>query len=201
MTPEPNRALDVAALPSFGFGHRSLTWWGLQGIVAIEATVFALAIGSYLYLATHAARWPPSEGLPDPIWGSLNTAILLASAWPNQIARRRAERYDRRSAQRWMLVCLAFAVVFIVLRVFEFRSLGCRWDSSAYGSIVWMLLGLHTVHLVTDTWDTAVLALVCYTRPFETRRFVDISENAVYWYFVVASWLPIYTVIYWLPRW
>jgi cytochrome c oxidase subunit III len=29
---------------------------------------------------------------------------------------------------------------------------------------------------------------------------VDVAENAVYWYFVVFAWLPIYGVIYWAPR-
>jgi cytochrome c oxidase subunit I+III len=28
---------------------------------------------------------------------------------------------------------------------------------------------------------------------------VDVSENALYWYFVVGSWLPIYAVIYLAP--
>ena len=36
--------------------------------------------------------------------------------------------------------------------------------------------------------------------PIEEKRFVDVEENAVYWYFVVGAWLPIYGVIYWAPR-
>ena len=36
--------------------------------------------------------------------------------------------------------------------------------------------------------------------PIEEHRFVDVEENAVYWYFVVLAWLPIYGVIYWAPR-
>ena len=75
-----------------------------------------------------------------------------------------------------------------------------RWDHDAYGSIVWMLLGLHTFHLITDTWDTAVLDTLFFTGPLEGKRFVDVSENALYWYFVVLSWLPIYAVIYLAPR-
>ena len=74
------------------------------------------------------------------------------------------------------------------------------WDSDAYGSVVWLLLGLHTTHLITDTVDTAVLAVLFFTGPFEGKRFVDVSENALYWYFVVVSWLPIYAVIYLAPR-
>ena len=34
----------------------------------------------------------------------------------------------------------------------------------------------------------------------EARRFIDVSENALYWRFVWLAWLPIYLLIYWLPR-
>ncbi|MDQ0587829.1 heme/copper-type cytochrome/quinol oxidase subunit 3 [Variovorax paradoxus] len=86
------------------------------------------------------------------------------------------------------------------LRGFEFAALHTRWDSNAYGSVVWTLLCLHTVHLLTDTYDTAVLDVLLFTGPMEGQRFVDVSENALYWYFVVLSWLPIYAVIYVVPR-
>ena len=49
-------------------------------------------------------------------------------------------------------------------------------------------------------FDTVVLAVLMFTGPIEGRRFVDVSENAMYWNFVVAAWLPIYAVIYLAPR-
>jgi hypothetical protein len=39
-----------------------------------------------------------------------------------------------------------------------------------------------------------------FVGPIEERRFVDVSENSLYWYFVVFAWLPVYGVIYWAPR-
>ena len=66
--------------------------------------------------------------------------------------------------------------------------------------IVWVLLGLHTTHIVTDFLDTAVLTILMFVGPIEEKRFVDVEENAAYWYFVVIAWLPIYGVIYWAPR-
>ena len=41
------------------------------------------------------------------------------------------------------------------MRVFEFAHLNVMWDHDAYGSIVWLLLGLHTTHIVTDFLDSA----------------------------------------------
>jgi heme/copper-type cytochrome/quinol oxidase subunit 3 len=84
--------------------------------------------------------------------------------------------------------------------VFEFMHLNTHWQAHAFGSIVWLILGLHTVHLLTDTWDTVVLTVLMHTGPLEGKRFVDVSENALYWIFVVLSWLPLYAVLYWAPR-
>jgi cytochrome c oxidase subunit III len=43
-----------------------------------------------------------------------------------------------------------------------------------------MLLGLHTVHLATDVYDTAVLAVLFFLkRPRERKRHVDVSENGM----------------------
>jgi cytochrome c oxidase subunit III len=195
------RVLDVGGLPPGAFGSRSLMWWGTLGIVVIEGTVFALAIGMYFFLATRHATWPPAGVAPPGLaWGTLNTLVLMASMVPNELAKRAGERIDLRGVRIWIVVCLLFGIAFNAIRVFEFAHLRVMWNRDAYGSIVWLLLGLHTTHILTDVLDTAVLAVLMFTGPIEERRFVDVEENAVYWYFVVLAWLPIYGVIYWAPR-
>ena len=195
------RTLDVSALPPGAFGSRSLTFWGTLGIVVIEGTVFALAIGAYFYLVTRFTAWPPhGVAAPDLRWGTINTLILLASLIPNELARRAGEHVDLQRVRIWMVACLVLAVGFNLVRVYEFAHLNVMWDHDAYGSIVWLVLGLHTTHIVTDFLDSSVLTVLMFTGPVEEHRFVDVEENAVYWYFVVLSWLPIYGVIYWAPR-
>jgi heme/copper-type cytochrome/quinol oxidase subunit 3 len=87
-----------------------------------------------------------------------------------------------------------------VLRALEFTTLNVRWDTNAYGSAVWMLLGLHTFHVLTDFWDSVVLATLMMKDEFEGKRYVDVAEGGMYWYFVVFAWLPIYAIIYWGAR-
>jgi cytochrome c oxidase subunit III len=193
-------ALDVSVMPTFAFGHRSILWWATMWLVAIEGTVFALAGMAWFYLRSHAAHWPLGSPPPELVWGTLNTAILLASLVPNQWTKRAAEKLDRRRVRIGLVVCLLFSFAFLAVRVLEFRHLNVGWDQDAYGSIVWMLMGLHTLHLITDTWDSGVLTALFLTGPREGRRYVDVSENALYWYFVVLAWLPIYALVYWGPR-
>ena len=194
------RTLDVSHLPPGAFGHRSILWWGTMGIVLIEGTMFALVVGAYFYLRTRADTWPPNLPPPDLKWGTLNTFILLASAIPNELAKRAGERIDLAGVRLWLVVCLIFGVGFNAVRAFEFATLNCLWSTNAYGSVVWFLLGMHTVHILTDVIDTGVLTVLMFTGPIEEKRFVDVAENAVYWYFVVLVWVPIYGVIYWAPR-
>jgi heme/copper-type cytochrome/quinol oxidase subunit 3 len=195
----PIQNVDAAALPSYAFGDRSVMWWGTLGVMAIEGTVFALAVLVYFYVRTRVSEWPPGVARPNLFWGTLNVAIMLASILPNAFTKRAAERQDLRGVRIGLVTCIVFAAAFIVVRAFEFPALNVRWDTNAYGSAVWMLLGLHTTHLVTDFLDTVVLGVLMITGPLEGRRFVDVSENAFYWYFVVGSWLPIYAVLYLAP--
>ena len=197
---KPGESIDVRELPSYAFSHQSPMWWGTLGMMAIEGTVFALAIMAYFYLRSHAATWPVTALPPELLWGTVNTAIMLASLVPNQLAKKAAEAHDLRGVRLWLCVGLLFGFAFLGVRVLEFAGLNVRWDSSAYGSVVWMLMGLHTVHLATDVADSVVLAVLFFTGPLEGRRFVDVSENSFYWYFVVLAWLPIYAVVYWGPR-
>jgi heme/copper-type cytochrome/quinol oxidase subunit 3 len=192
-------ALDVAGLPSYGFAHRSLMWWGNAGMMAIEGVAFAFMIVIYFYLRSLASTWPVGAP-PDLAWGTANLAIILASTIPNFIAQRAAIARDTHKVRLALIASCILQAALCVVRGFEFTALNVRWDEGAYGSVVWVLLGVHTFNLVTDFGDTLVLTAVMYTRPLEGKRFVDIAENCGYWYFVVLTWIPIYAVIYFGAR-
>lgn len=194
---------DLSHLPTHAFGHRSLTWWGTIGFMVIEGTAFALAIAAYFFLMSHEELWPPPPFDPPSLLpGIVFTLIILASEIPNTMIKRAAEKGKLREIRLLMPVMVAIGVLLFVVRGFEFSALNVLWYDNAYGSIVWALLVLHTAHVLTDWIDTAVLTTLMFTRHgIEGRRMVDVSENAMYWRFVWLCWLPIYLLIYWVPRW
>lgn len=193
-------AIDVSPLPTFAFGQRSILWWATLGMILIEGTAFALLGASYVFLRWRVPDWPPGVAPPELVWGTVNTALMLVSVVPNELTKRAAERLDLAKARLWISVCVVLGVIFCGVRALEFATLNCRWDTNAYGSIVWTLLGIHTAHVLTDLADTIVLAVMLFAGPLDANRFVDVSENAFYWYFVVLSWLPIYGLLYLAPR-
>ncbi|MFL5295141.1 MAG: heme-copper oxidase subunit III [Phenylobacterium sp.] len=191
---------DLSQVPTAGMGSHSLWFWAGVGFMSIESAGFALAYATYLYLMNSAHQWPLDGKAPDLLWGTLQTMVLLASIPPTLILMRAAKRRDKSQTQRWGVVVALMNAAALVIRGFEFPHLNAHWDVDAYGSVVWALLLLHTVHLVTDFIDTGVLTIWLFTHPVDTERFADVDDDGIYWLFVIATWLPIYLLVYWAPR-
>jgi heme/copper-type cytochrome/quinol oxidase subunit 3 len=168
----------------------------------VEGGFFALAFAADFFLMGHEQGWPP-EGrkAPDLLAGTIFTiVILLSEIWNTKIKKAAHER-DVPAIRRLMPVIIGIGAVLLIIRGFEFNSLNVRWTDDAYGSIIWALLFLHTTHLVTDWGDTIVLwALMMTPLGYEGRRLVDTDENSLYWRYVWLLWIPIYLMIYWVPR-
>jgi cytochrome c oxidase subunit III len=191
---------DISALPDYAFGTRMTTWWGTLAFCAVEGAGFAMVVGAYMYLVFINPQWPLSAPAPDLLWSGLLTLLLLASVWPNHLAGKSGKEQDRPKVQRYLTIMCLIGVVLLGIRFFEFYNLHTRWDQNAYGSIVWFVLGLHTLHILTDLGDTIVLTVLMFTRHGHGKRFSDVEDNAFYWNFVVITWLPIYALLYWVPR-
>jgi cytochrome c oxidase subunit 3 len=192
--------LDVSHLETHGFGSRGLSWWGVNVYIAIESTMLALCIASYFYLESQAPEWPLGKRSPGLVLPTINTLVMLASVVPMVWTERAARCMDRRRVLQGLAVCLAFGVVFSALRAVELARLPLRWDSNVYWSLVWTTVGLHTGHLVAEVVETFVIAAALLRAEVEAKLYVDVEDNALYWYFIVAIWVPVYLVMFVSPR-
>jgi cytochrome c oxidase subunit I+III len=195
-------AFDAAALPDQGFSHHAPIWWGNALMMIIEGAGFAILIATYFYIRHNFDTWPPGRtqlpALPIP---TLNVAILVVSILPMWYVAKLALKHDKpRTIGGLLLLCVVFGAVAAVLRIFEFKAVHTRWDTNAYGSIVWSILGVHFAHIIAATLETLIIGILMLVGPIEEKHYVDITVNAVYWYFVALSWVALYTVIFLLPR-
>jgi cytochrome c oxidase subunit I+III len=195
------RVLDVGELPTYAFGHQGLIWWGTIGFMVIEGSMFVIVLITYFYFRLQVSDWPPSLPNPDIGFGTANLVLMAISCVPAALAKLAAERFDLGNVRLWLTVLTVCALATVAIRAFEFPALNCRWDDNTYASITWVLLGLHALHLVTDAADSAVLLALMFVGPIDGKRFVDVAENSLYWYFIVAWWIPVYVTIYFMPRW
>jgi cytochrome c oxidase subunit III len=193
--------LEVSGLPSVSIGHRNVSWLGNVFYMTIEGTMFLLVIASYFYLRERSVDWPPAPQMPPALrYGVANTLILLASLIPARWIQVQAFAGNRPKLRWGLLVLVLFASASIVLRWLEFTALNCRWTDNAYASTIWVLLGIHTGHLITEWIETSIIFGIASTAKMEGNRFADASNNSDYWYFVVAAALLCNFIIYATPR-
>lgn len=199
---EPIRpmTLDVSDLPSVAFGRSNTTWLANVFYMAIEGAMFALMWASYFYLRTRVQEWPPGHFPPDLRYGVANALILVLSLIPARWVQKRAPSGDRGAIRIGLIVLAAFALLATAVRVFEFTTLNCRWSDDAYSSTLWVLIGMHSGHLVTELIETLVILGVAFTSKMEGTRLADAAINSDYWYFVVGTGLMNFVFIYVLPR-
>ena len=126
-------ALDVANLPSYGFGTRSLMWWGTAGMIAIEGVAFAFMIVIYFYLRSLSGTWPSSGASPDLLWGTVNLGLILLSAIPNIYIDKWAIEHDLPKVRVGLVIFSIFCVLLLVVRALEFTALRAR-GTTTHGS-------------------------------------------------------------------
>jgi heme/copper-type cytochrome/quinol oxidase subunit 3 len=192
---------DVRELPSVVFGSRSLMWWATLGFMVIEGWTVALLVVSYLYLRQNFEAWPPLRTpYPSLLIPTINLALMLVSIVPAVNVQRAAKRLDAFGVRRWLVVMSVLAVAISVLRWWELWALNTRWDTNAYGSAAWTIVGFHYSLLLLDTVDTLGATLFWFVRQMPVKSFSDTSDNSFYWYFTVGIWIPIYLIVYVGPR-
>jgi cytochrome c oxidase subunit III len=183
------------------FGNRDPLWWGGVGLIVIEAVFLAIGMVSYFYLRALTPQWPPPPTpRPDLFIPTINILLLLVSVVPMWWVDRAARRREPRPVRIGLMLCVILGLVFSGLRVFEFHALHTRWDSHAYGSIVWTLLGLHTFDWLAELIEIIVMTVQAFIGPMTEYRCLDISDSAPFWYFIVAIWVPLYAVLFIVPR-
>jgi cytochrome c oxidase subunit 3 len=192
---------DVSSLPTELYGSANITWGGALLGEVIEGFVLVIAIFTFFYLRRNATSWPPLH-TPLPSLGpsTLNLGLMALSVPAAWLASRAAQDQDRWSTFQWLVVHAAVGTAIMVVRYFELRSLNVRWDTNAYGSITWALLFSHGYIGLFDVFDTMGLAILCLFMQPEEKHFIDVTENSFFWYFVVATWIPVYLLVFIGPR-
>ena len=198
--PASRLALDVGEIQTYAFGHRSLMWWATVCMMAIEGMVFAMIIMSYIYLKGRVPHWPPSGPPPRPAVGhrqhrSSCSRRACRMRWPS---RRPSASTCGSAAVDGGLHRLRAGVQRHPLRRIRRAQRALGHQRLRIDRLGAARFPHHPrAHRLPGLRRAAALV---FFGPMDEHRFVDVSENTMYWYFVVLIWLPIYAVIYLAPR-
>ena len=131
---------------------------------------------------------------------TIQLVVMLASMVPVFFADRAARRLDKPTVRVWLTVAAVMLIAIAVLRWFEFWSLNVRWDTNAYGSAEWNFLGWHATLIAVELGELVGMAAVMWRARVPVKFMADTSDMALYYYYLILVWVPLYVVAYWVPR-
>jgi len=200
---------NVRHLPASVLDHRSPVWIGNLLLVIVESVMFCILVGAYFYIQHNYEQWPPPQvnrhppnlsGLPDLLLPTINLVLMLISVplvlWTDLSAFHRQKKRTERGLFLWMFL----EIVIIALRWFEFQSTNFRWDDNAYAAVFWTVLGLHLMHLFIAFGESVLMTSWIVLKGMDDKHARDVRVTAVYWYWIVGTWVPLYLILFLGPH-
>jgi heme/copper-type cytochrome/quinol oxidase subunit 3 len=192
-------AAPAARLPVGGSGPRALGWWGMVSVIATEGAFFAYLLFAYFYLASMAREAWPAEGAPALRLALPNTVILLASSGAMWLAERGMRTGSAFRLRIGLAATLLLGMAFLVIQEVEFSQQSFGPGRDAYGGLFFTILGFHAAHVLAGVVVVAFSAVLAWRRDDRSAR-VTLHNAAMYWHFVDAVWLAVFTTFYLSPR-
>lgn len=165
---------------------------GLWLFIASESFLFSAALASRYYLVGLSRP----EDLNQPL-GLAITAVLLTSSLTAYRAEAAIAHDDRRTFLRSIAATVALGLVFLVGVGLEWRE-GLEFfpPSTAFGSVFFLLIGMHAFHVLTGVVILAIIGNLGRMGHFGAEDHWWVEAGVKYWHFVDVVWVFIFPTLY-----
>jgi heme/copper-type cytochrome/quinol oxidase subunit 3 len=175
---------------------KSLGWWAMVWTVITEASLFAYFLFAYFYLGSMSARaWPPN-GPPDLKLAFPNTIVLLASSATMFWAETAIKRDEQGKARLALFITFVLGLIFLIVQGFEYSAKSFGISNDAYSSLFYTITGFHGAHVAVGLLMNLFVQVLAWRGYFNSKKHVAFSNAALYWHFVDAVWVCVFTCLY-----
>lgn len=189
----------MPALPVGSFHRLGLGWSGVLCLIATEGALFGYLIFSYCYIAVQMPpSWDP-EPHPSVKLALPNTIILLLSSvavWWSERGVRSGARGQHRGG---LALGIVLGIIFLIVQAFEWYAKTFTLTSNLYGSLYFTITGFHMAHVAIGVLALAAILIWSERGYFDRRRNAPVLIGSLYWHFVDAVWLVLFTMFYIAP--
>lgn len=181
-------------------GSEIIARWAMAVAVGGLAIALATLIFSYFYLRLNARVWP-LDGIPVPdlTLPIIATGLLVISAIPTLVATRAIAHDSPGRLRLGLAAAFVLGIGFLVALGMEATQWPFRWDTNAYGSLVYVLVGFVVLIVLTGLMMSAVVQFWAWRGHFNARHSAPVHNVALFWYFVIAGWLVTFATLYLTP--
>jgi cytochrome c oxidase subunit 3/cytochrome o ubiquinol oxidase subunit 3 len=195
---EPTPLVDTS--PSWTLPDRGKV--GMVSFIIAEAAIFTIFVVAYLfYLGKSLAGPTPREVLETPIF---YTICLLSSSVTIHLAGKRLERGQRLTFLCLWLLTILLGGLFMYGTAQEWHRLvyerGLTISTNLFGTTYYSLVGLHAFHVTVGLLMLAIVLVFGLAGRVGTTQSARVDVLSLYWHFVDAVWVVVFTVVYIIGR-
>ena len=171
-------------------------------LIIAESAIFTIFVVAYIYNIGRSLYGPtPQQVLEVPLFNSI---CLLSSSLTIWLAERAIERNQIKNFGLWWAVTFVLGAIFLVGTGVEWNKLiyhdGLTISTNLFGTTFYSLVGLHASHVIIGLCMLLVVLIFTITGHVKEEHAERVQVLALYWHFVDAVWIVVFTVVYIIGR-
>ena len=174
----------------------------MAALIIAESAIFTIFVVAYLFYAGKSLSGPtPGQLLETPVF---YTICLLSSSVTIHLAERLLERGKQRAFLSLWFLTFILGSLFLFGTGLEWHQLiygkGFTISSNLFGTTYYSLVGLHAFHVTAGLAMLLVVLIFGLTGRVGQDQSGRVGVLSMYWHFVDAVWVVVFTVVYILGR-
>jgi cytochrome c oxidase subunit III len=175
---------------------------GMFALIVAESAIFTIFVVAYLFYVGRSLTGPmPKDVLNVPVF---YTICLLSSSLTIHLA---AKSLRQGSVLRFgilWLATIALGATFMYGTATEWRRLiyheGLTISTNLFGTTYYSLVGLHGFHVVVGLMSLSIVMAFTLLGSVRSEHAERVDVLSLYWHFVDAVWVAVFTVVYVIGR-
>jgi len=174
----------------------------MASLIIAESAIFTIFVVAYLFYLGKSLTGPtPAEVLETPIFF---TICLLSSSITIHFAGRSLERNNRPAFLTLWALTIILGGLFLFGTGREWHRLiyehGLTISTNLFGTTYYSLVGLHAFHVTAGLVMLTVVLIFGLAGGVQQDQSHRVDVLALYWHFVDAVWVVVFTVVYIVGR-
>ena len=174
----------------------------MASLIIAESAIFTIFVVAYLFYLGKSLTGPtPKEVLETPIFF---TICLLSSSITIHFAGKSLERNNRGAFLALWSLTIILGALFLFGTGREWHRLiyehGLTISTNLFGTTYYSLVGLHAFHVSAGLMMLTIVLIFALAGQVHEHQFRRVDVLALYWHFVDAVWVVVFTVVYIVGR-
>jgi cytochrome c oxidase subunit 3 len=175
---------------------------GMACLIIAESAIFIIFVVAYLFYIGKSLNGPTPREVLDIPW--IASICLLSSSITVHFAVHdlRHSRIGRFTT--WLAATVLLGAIFIAATAMEWYDLiyhrGLTISTNLFGTTFYSLVGLHASHVIVGLIMLGLALVFSLFGKVNAHHAERLEVVSIYWHFVDAVWIVVFTVVYIVGR-